>query len=113
MQRRTLAACVFAFAFILFYEARGERLVTFENTSQQDSGAAVEQHFWEQCTAGTFVLLLGALLIATLRRPSRPVVIPPIEIAIYAVAIGILLGTAVVSWTVVNRGNQETRVLSS
>jgi hypothetical protein len=30
LQRRTLAACVFALAFILFYEARGERLISGE-----------------------------------------------------------------------------------
>ena len=94
-QRRCLAACIFALAFILFYEARGQRLVGF---SSEPPGAAL-QGFWEQIGLGSFVVVIGAILIFKLRPSTQVVSIPGAELAVYALGLGLLIGTALVSWT--------------
>ncbi len=102
LQRRTLATCIFALAFILFYEARGERLVSGERQAA-DSYELATQHYWEQTGAGIFVVCIGTLLVATLRRPGHNPIYTAPELAVYALAFGALLGTAVVSWLIVEK----------
>ena len=104
MQRRTLAACIFALAFILFYEARGQRMISFERETPIASQNSALTHYWEQTTAGIFVLAIGAVLIVALRRHGQPLNIPRPELVVYGLAVGVLLGTAVVSWSVANNG---------
>jgi hypothetical protein len=103
IQRRTIAACVFALSFILFYEARGQRLIAYETESHSEARALAVKNYSEQTGAGLFVLVLGALLIVTLRRKGQSLQIPRWELTVYALALGLLLGTAVVSWSVVAR----------
>ena len=102
LQRRTFAVCIFALAFILFYEARGERLVTAEREAAESYELA-SQHFWEQTGAGIFVLCIGTLLVATLRRTGHNPIYTAAELSVYALAFGVLLGTAVVSWLIVEK----------
>lgn len=116
MQRRTLAACIFALAFILFYEARGHRLISFESATSGDPRAAAEKHYWEQTGAGLFVLALGTLLIVALRRKGQALEIPRLELAVYALALGVLLGTVFVSWSYVAQASSpasDGRILHS
>ena len=102
LQRRTLAACIFALAFILFYEARGERLIAVERQAGE-SYALMAQHYWEQTGAGIFVVCIGTLLVATLRRPGHNPVYTAPELSVYALAFGILVGTAVSSWLIIEK----------
>ena len=100
LQRRTLALCIFALAFILFFEARGQRFVSGERETQASTQLA-RQIYWEQTSLGIFVVAMGSLLIATLRRPGHNPVYSFVELAAYAFGIGVLLGTAYSSWMAV------------
>jgi hypothetical protein len=100
LQRRTLATCIFALAFILFYEARGQRFVSGERETQASAQLAKDT-YWEQTSLGIFVVVMGSLLIATLRRPGHNPVYSFVELAVYAFGIGVLMGTAYSSWIVV------------
>ena len=94
-----LAICIFAMAFIFFYEARGVRLVQFGGDSDVVGGVALETHFWHQVFVGGFVLALGVVLLAVLRRPGQTDARwTAAECWAYALAMGILIGTALVSW---------------
>ena len=93
------AVCIFAMAFIFFYEARGVRLVQFGGDADVVGGISLEAHFWHQVIVGGFVLALGAVLLAVLRRPGQTdAKWTAGECWAYALAMGILIGTAVVSW---------------
>ncbi|HEY3324634.1 MAG TPA: hypothetical protein VGP72_29550 [Planctomycetota bacterium] len=107
-QRRALAAAIFAFTFILFYEARGERLISHEPIDvgtdfpvERDAGTAppaAVANFRQQIEIGVFVLALGSVLLVVLRRKGQRLDIPVGEWVAYALGLGILIGTAVVSW---------------
>jgi hypothetical protein len=103
-QRNTLAICIFAFAFIILYEARGERLVSWD----AQPAAPSMQHYWEQVTAATAILGIGVLLIAGFMRVSTHVPFSHLELAAYALGIGLLIGTAVVSWSRVREYTAQT-----
>jgi len=104
-QRRAFAICIFALAFIFFYEARGQRLVKWVS-SETVEAAELAAHFWQNITAGVFVLLIGGLLLFVFRVPivlpenveRPPRTIPALELAFFALAVGVLIGTAIVSW---------------
>lgn len=96
-QRRFFAACIFALVFILFYEARGERLISWEHDSSPSKSAVMEE-FWGHTGAGIFVLSIGSLLLFTLKRSDVKVPFTGGELAAYALALGILIGTAIISW---------------
>src|ERR1051326_696286 len=98
LQRRTFAICIFAFSFILFYEARGQRLLDLYNEAVPEGSAALEDHFWTQVSMGAFVLVVGTFLIFVLRRKGQRLELGRGELAAYALAVGILFGTAFVSW---------------
>jgi len=98
VQRWTLALCIFAMAFIFFYEARGERLIRWQNESAPPTGALLVDHYWQQTSIGTAFLVMGTLLMVVLRRPGKKVVFSKLELTAYALGIGVLLGTAVVSY---------------
>ena len=97
-QRRAFAACIFALAFIFFYEARGERLISVGDNEQQPANASLKEHYWESIGAGVFVVALGAILLFTLRRSDRIVRFSSTELCLFALGVGVLLGTAIVSW---------------
>jgi uncharacterized membrane protein len=103
LQRRTLAICIFALSYILFYEARGQRLVEIFQEETPARGEALREHYWAQTSMGAFVLVIGTFLICALRRKGQVVEIGQIELAVYALALGMLLGTAVVSWNVLHQ----------
>jgi len=102
IQRRTFAICIFALVFILFYEGRGQRLVDLYGEAPEH-GAALEEHYWAQTSTGIFVLVIGTFLIFVLRRKGQTVEFARGELAAYALAFGILLGTAYVSWKVLHQ----------
>lgn len=97
-QRRFFALSVFALSFVFFYEARGARLLRLGRVEEELANAAKSAHFWPNVTLGTFVLILGATLLLVLRRPGQKLVLPLSEVAVYALGVGILIGTAYVSW---------------
>ena len=99
-QRRVLAACVFAFTFILYYEARGKRLLDVWNEADLSGGTL--DHFWQQVTMGSIVLSMGLLLLVLLRNREKPVPFAWLELAAYCLGLGLLIGTLVVSWMHVN-----------
>ena len=97
-QRRFFALSVFALAFIFFYEARGVRLMAWGTPEEHVTGAILQAFFRQQMWIGAFVLVLGTLLLILLRRRDQKPAVPPLELAAYALGLGILLGTAYVSW---------------
>ena len=94
LQRRVLALCIFALAFIFFYEARGMRLIMLGGESDISGGQSLLSHYWHQVGVGAFVLVLGVLLLAVLRRPGQKLSLTATECMAYALGIGILIGTA-------------------
>ncbi len=98
-QRRALAAAVFAFTFILFFEARGRRLLTLTVTDEKlGDPVALQAYFWQQIGMGATVLALGVLLLVTLRRQGQRLEFTRGEWIAFAAGLGILIGTAVSSW---------------
>jgi hypothetical protein len=95
-QRRFLAGCIFALAFILFFEARGQRLV---GRWEENPPGTVVQGYWEHIGLGAVVVAIGAILILTLPLSESRLPIPKVELGVYALGLGLLIGTAVVSWT--------------
>ncbi|MCY3023839.1 MAG: hypothetical protein NTW87_33085 [Planctomycetota bacterium] len=85
-------------AFIFFYEARGRRLIGAGREEEPAAGIMLQRQFRQQIAMGTFVLVLGAVLILALRRRHRQDPFPALELVAYALAVGLLVGTAVVSW---------------
>jgi hypothetical protein len=105
LQRRTFAICIFAMAFIFFYEARGTRLIFFGGDADVSGGVSLVSHYWHQISVGAFVLAIGALLLAVLRRPGQSdAKWTAGECWAYALGVGILIGTALVSWLRVKEG---------
>lgn len=104
-QRRTFAACIFAMAFIFCYEARGTRLILWGGGADVSGGLSRVSHFWHQVGVGAFVLAIGALLLAVLRRPGQTdSKWSAAECWAYALGLGVLIGTALVSWLRVREG---------
>ena len=98
-QRRTFAICIFALAFIFFYEARGTRLLVFGGDADVSGGLSLASHYWHQISVGAFILAVGALLLAVLRRPGQTdAKWTAGECWAYALGMGVLIGTALVSW---------------
>lgn len=97
-QRRFFALAIFAFSFIFFFEARGRRLLSPFGSEEPVAGAAQYMHYWQQVSIGTFVLVLGGLLLVLLRRRERTAPYPVLELVAYALGLGVLIGTAYVSW---------------
>jgi hypothetical protein len=96
VQRRFLALSIFALSFIFYYEARGARLLG--SAAEELDGVSRYAHFWPSFAMGTFVLVLGAILLVVLRRPGQKRRWTALELLAYALGLGILLGTAYVSW---------------
>jgi hypothetical protein len=96
-QRRFFALSIFAFSFIFFYEARGTRLVGGGKVEEHLLNIAGMTQYWEQVATGGFVLFMGVVLMIVLHRPNPKNKVPPLELAIYALALGLLIGTAYVS----------------
>jgi hypothetical protein len=94
-QRRIMAICIFAFAFILLFEARGQRLVSWDAPNAPPS----TQEYWEHVLAAAIIVAMGATLTVGLSRASTHEPYTRWELAAYALGIGILIGTAIVSWT--------------
>jgi hypothetical protein len=97
-QRRFFALAIFAFSFIVYYEARGRRLLSPFGGEERVADAAWQAHYWQQVSIATFVLVLGGLLFVLLRRRSRTTPYPVPELIAYALGLGVLIGTAYVSW---------------
>ena len=97
-QRRFFAFCIFALSFIMFFEARGERLVTWEQSAELPASASLQQEYWDHVGGGAFVLALGGLLIVCLRRKDVIVPYTFMELSAYALGLGVLIGTAIMSW---------------
>jgi len=97
-QRRFFALSIFAFSFIFFYEARGLRLVGGGKVDEQLLNVAGYTQYWEHVATGSLVLFLGAIIMVLLHRPNKSNKPAKLELAIYALAVGILMGTAYVSW---------------
>lgn len=95
-QRRIFAICIFAFSFILFYEARGKRLLDVWGEAELNGGSM--DHFWQQVTTGSIVLAMGALLLVLLRNREKPVPFAWLELAAYCLGLGLLIGTLAISW---------------
>jgi hypothetical protein len=97
MQRRTLALCVFALTFNLYYEARGSRL--FNAWGESAPQRPPMELFTEQAVTGTMILALGVVLLAVLRRQGENAEFSGAELGCYCLGLGILVGTLIVSWT--------------
>lgn len=105
-QRRAFALCIFALAFIFFYEARGQRLVSW-GTVETPAGTAAQAQFWQYASIGGFILAMGTVLMLTLRRPSQKNDVSRTELIVLALALGILLGTAFVSWVHIRLASRQ------
>jgi hypothetical protein len=99
-QRRVLAACIFAFTFILYYEARGKRLLDVWGEAELHGGSL--DHFWQQVAMGSIVLAMGVLLLVLLRNREKPAAFAWLEMAAYCLGFGLLIGTLAISWMHVN-----------
>jgi len=97
-QRRFFALSIFAFSFIFFYEARGRRLVGGGKVDEQLLNFAGYTQYWEHVATGGLVLFLGTILMVLLHRPNQRNQLARCELLVYALALGILIGTAYVSW---------------
>ena len=97
-QRCFFALSIFALSFIFFYEARGARLVGWSGGEAELADAARYSHFRQNMAIGILVLVLGALLMVLLRRFSKRSRFTAWELTAYALGVGILIGTAYVSW---------------
>ena len=102
VQRRFFAACIFLFSFIFYFESRGERLIPIGIRETPVSGPELNAHFWQHIGIGTFILMMGIILLIVLRRPEQKLEIPRGELMAFALGIGILIGTAIVSWVQIN-----------
>lgn len=91
-----LALCVFSLTFILFYEARGKRLVNLwkEGSSEAPSFDVFTQH----ALLGVIVMLLGGSLLFLLRRSDETIQYGKGEKTVLALGFGLLVGTLIVSW---------------
>lgn len=97
-QRRFFALSIFALSFIFFYEARGQRLVGGGKLEEEVLRVAEYPQYWQHVSIGCFVLFLGTVLIVLFHRANKQKAPTRLELAIYALGLGILIGTAVVSW---------------
>jgi len=91
-----LALCVFALTFILFYEARGKRLMNLWKESASDAPSF--DTFLQHALTGGIVLVLGGSLLFLLRRSDETIQYSNGEKVFLALGLGLLLGTLFVSW---------------
>lgn len=99
-QRRMMAACIFAFSFIFFYEARGKHL--FDVWGEPPVAGGALDHFWQQTITGCIVLALGGVLLFVLRNRDEKFRYSLQELMVVYLGVGLLIGTLVVSWMHVN-----------
>jgi hypothetical protein len=100
-QRRTLWLCVFALTFIFWYEARGAPLIQLWHSPPLPlHGPAALARFWQHFAYGCFFLLFGALLTVLIRRKNQPAAYHWLDWLALAVGLGLLAGTAWVSYAV-------------
>jgi hypothetical protein len=97
-QRRFFALSIFAFSFIFFYEARGRRFVGGGKVEEELLNVAGSTQYWQHVTAGGLVLFLGSMLMVLLHRPNPGNQVARLELVAYALGLGVLIGTAYVSW---------------
>lgn len=95
-QRRMLAFCIFALTFNLFYEARGKRLLDIWH--ETGGGSPSMDVFKQHAVTGLFVLLMGGSLLFLLRRNDEKIQYSLAELVCFALGLGLLIGTLVVSW---------------
>jgi len=97
-QRRFFALSIFAFSFIFFYEARGRRLVGGGKVQAELLHAAGSTQYWQHLATGGLVLFLGSMLMVLLHRRNQSNQLAPLELLVYVLGLGILMGTAYESW---------------
>ncbi|MGD0092340.1 MAG: hypothetical protein ABSE73_20685 [Planctomycetota bacterium] len=97
-QRRFFSLAIFAFSFIFFYEARGQRLLGGGKVEGDVLITGGYEQYWQHAAIGCFVLFLGTVLIVLFHKANKRPAPTRLELAAYALGLGVLIGTAVTSW---------------
>lgn len=92
-QRRALWFCVFAMAFVFFYEASGTPLVRRENIAEHMPAGALREHFQNHAGWGLLFLIFGAVLTRGLRKPETEAPYMWSDWAALAAGLAVLSGT--------------------